>query len=206
MTFLGIIPLQDVTRAGEAIEAIEAPPVDATFLVGLALVALLCTLLAVLFQLLVRLQRQAQDLAPLSNLESIEKAVRGLAEERGDLELRRLEHVLIDIRDGQRRLEERLLAVVESLQSREVVVDSGPVVELGGGGRLAERVTGRLISLGFERIEIVTPFEDLERIVDGDGEVVVEARRGGAPHKGRVILRDGAITDVRMRDGYEAFP
>lgn len=186
----------------------EAGGLDPTLLVGLVLVALLGTLLVVLFQLQARLQKQPSELEPLAHLPRIEAAVRRLAEEREDLDLRRLEHVLIDIRDGQRRLEERLIGVVESLQTREVVVESrdGAPLELSGGGRLAERVTGRLLSMGFERIEILTPFDELERLTDGDGEVLVEARRGGAPHKGRVLFREGAISDVRMRDGYEAFP
>lgn len=181
---------------------------DPTLLVGLVLVALLGTLLVVLFQLQARLQKQRSELEPLSHLARIEAGVRRLAEERDDLDLRRLEHVLIDIRDGQRRLEERLIGVVESLQTREVVVDSadGRTLELPGSSRLAERITGRLLAMGFERIEILTPFDELERLTDGDGEVVVEARRAGAPHKGRVLLREGAISDVRMRDGYEAFP
>ena len=41
---------------------------------------------------------------------------------------------------------------------------------------------------------------------DGDGVVRVEARRGGMAHKGQVLLREGSIADVRLRDGYDAFP
>jgi hypothetical protein len=72
---------------------------------------------------------------------------------------------------------------------------------------LGERITTRLLAMGFERIEVLTPLEQLEHLqAGGEGEVLVEARRAGAHHKGRVLVKDGAICDVKLRDSYEAFP
>ena len=70
---------------------------------------------------------------------------------------------------------------------------------------LAERVTDRLLALGYDRIEFITAPEELE-LDGGEGEVRIEARRGGAPHKGRVTVRDGKIVDVQLRSSYEIFP
>lgn len=178
---------------------------DATWIVGSVLVGLVTALLVLIFQVRERLEQERTDLEPLAHLKSIEAAVRRLAEERNGLDLRRVEHVLIDLRDAQRRLEERLIGAFERLQAVDVVVPARAALETPRG-RMAERVTARLLAMGFERIEILTPADEIERVTDGDGEIVVEARRGGAAHKGRVTLRDGTIADVRMREGYEAFP
>jgi len=189
-----------------ALLALAGADLDPTLVVGLVLVALIGALALLVFQVRERLARQRGELEPLAHLKAIEAAVRRIAEQRDGLDLRRLEHVLIDIRDAQRRLEERLIATFESQQAQDVVLPQRPLVDAARGGRLAERITARLLAMGFERIEILTPADEFERLIDGDGEVVVEARRGGAPHKGRVALRDGSISDVRMREGYEAFP
>ena len=180
---------------------------DPAIVVGLAVLAALAVVLVLCFWIHARLQRERDGLQALGSLPAIEAAVHRLADEQGGLDLRRLEHVLIDIRDGQRRVEERLMRLVESLQAREESPAPAPAAPpAAASGRLAERVTGRLIAMGFERIEILTPFDELEGLAEGDGEVLVEARRGGSPHKGRVLVRDGSIAEVRMRDGYEAFP
>lgn len=179
---------------------------DPLLLVGVALLVIAGAVAALLHRLHRSVQRLSEELAPLRRLESVEGALNKLVAGGDDLELRRLEHVLIDIRDGQRRLEERLLGTVESLAKRDLLQPQAPPTEGTRGAHLAERITSRLLSLGFERIELLTPFDDLEGLAQGEAEVLVEARRGAAQHKGRVILRDGGIVDVRMRDTYEAFP
>lgn len=145
------------------------------------------------------------ELRKLSTLESIDAALGRLASERSDLDLRRLEHVLIELRDGGRRLEDAWLASSQSSRSLEAPERSPdrPV-------SLAERVTNRLLALGYERVRLVTAAEELEALArqagGGDGDIVVEARRNGAPCKGRVLLRSGALTEVEIRPAYSVFP
>lgn len=175
------------------------PGPDTTLVVGLVVFAVLAAVAGGVVVLALRLQRQREALAPLARLEAIEGLLRQLSDHEGELDLRRLEHVLIDLRDGQRRLEDRLLRLLESRQPGGA--SGGPVAGLG------ERVTTRLLALGYERIEILSEGEELEAVESGgEGEVRVEARRGGALHKGRVRIEDGTIRDVRLRDSYEAFP
>jgi hypothetical protein len=151
--------------------------------------------------------RALGDLARrLEALEEIRHALARLVSDRGDLDLRRVEHVLLELRDGQKRLEDALLSRLQSprpLDARE----GAPGV---GRADLGERVTNRLLALGYERIRLVTTPEDLERLgasgAEASGEVVVEARRGGALCKGRVLLRRGALTDVQIQPAYKLFP
>jgi hypothetical protein len=181
----------------------------------------------------VRARRIEERLGLLQSLERIDAALARFSESHAELDLRRLEHVLIDLRDGQRRVEERLLAVVEAAHSGALAREShtgafaqGPGEAAGTPGRegvpalpappgaaarstagaLAERAVTRLLALGYERIGIVTPEAELAALSDADGEILVEARRDGAPCKGRVLLRGGRIADVQMQAAYSIFP
>jgi hypothetical protein len=101
----------------------------------------------------------------------------------------------VDIRDGGRRLEERWLAAAERPE--------------GHGDRglpLVERIRARLLSLGFERIEILTPSEYHAGILESGGDVLVEARRSGASYKGKVRVEDGLITEAKLRPSHAIFP
>lgn len=182
---------------------------------ALALCVLVGLGIVLLYALLMRLREIEGRALELSHLAKIESKLVELAQAPADLDLRRLEHVLIDIRDGQRRVEGRMLAVLEQLQAERVhssgegAVSPAATGMLSGalsGPHLSDRLTSRLLALGFERIEFLTPAEKLAELFEEDGDVLVEARRGGVPYKGRVVLADGAISDVQLRPSYQIFP
>lgn len=189
-----------------------APPSDSpahAMIETLALI-LLATIAGLLWAMVSRQRTVESRLARLDRLDEIKRQVARIAEAGGDLELRRLEHVLIDIRDGQKRLEERLLQLAESPRG-----EGGPEAE---GARapgeperqppahLSERITNRLLAMGYERIRVLTPLEELAALVEGDGDVQVEARRAGAVCKGRVALRSGVISGVELKASHAMFP
>jgi hypothetical protein len=174
----------------------------------LLLVVALCAIgaLAGIWAIVARL-RELESLARrLEGLEEIRHSVARLAADRGDLDLRRLEHVLLELRDGQKRLEDALLARLQSPRSLE----QPDRIPGGMPASLAERVTNRLLALGYERVRLVTPAAELEQLASseggGSGELVVEARRDGVLCKGRVLLRRGALTDVEIQPAYKLFP
>ncbi len=140
----------------------------------------------------------------LDALQEIDHKLARLVADREDLDLRRIEHVLLDLRDTQRRLEDALLRAFEA---RSLPSPSGrelatvPLPE-----SIGERVVNRLLSLGYEQVEIVTRFEKLAELARSDGEVLVEAKREGVLHKGRVSLRLGRLADVEMTPAYSIFP
>jgi len=151
--------------------------------------------------------RQLETVARhLQAVEEIRHGLTRLVADRGDLDLRRVEHVLLELRDGQKRLEDALLARVQSprpLHAPESSLVGAPI-------SLAERVTNRLLALGYDRVRLVTAAEELDRLGsaegEADGEIVVEARRDGVLCKGRVRLRRGALTDVEVQPAYKLFP
>jgi hypothetical protein len=122
--------------------------------------------------------------------------------QRESVDLRRIEQVLQEMRDGSKRLEDTLLRALTAARG------SSAGGELAGSSPidLGERVTNRMLALGYERVVIVTPREQFEGIFRGGGEVLVEARRDGAPCKGKAVFRGGALVDVAMQSAYATFP
>ena len=175
-------------------------------------IILLTAITGFLWAMVNRQSRLEGRLSRLDRLDEIRNQVTRIADAGGDLELRRLEHVLIDIRDGQKRLEERLLNLAETARKElNLEPDSSPVrrdPERPSGPNLSERIINRLLVMGYERIVLVTPFDELTAILEagGDGEVLVEARRAGAVCKGRVVLRGASIAAVELKGTHAMFP
>jgi hypothetical protein len=152
-----------------------------------------------IWMLVQRSREIERALARLDTLEEIRTALSKLITDREDLDLRRIEHALLEIRDGQKRVEDALLRAVQSGRPGGVAIPPS-------SSELAERVTNRLLAQGYERVVIVTAREELEAILAKGGEVLVEARRAGAACKGKVHVRGGALMDVEMQSAYAAFP
>ncbi len=134
-----------------------------------------------------------------------------LVTERGDIDLRRLEHVLIDQREALTRLEDALLTTVEQAiaQRASESRSAAPVNETPPRGRadeLGERIVNRLLAMGYERVHLAAPKADLEALDPARGEVLVEAQKLGVVYKGSVVLSEGRITDVDLEPPYAIFP
>ncbi len=158
-----------------------------------------------------RLKRAEAAFERLSRLDEIAANLKALTVREDDLDLRRLEHVLIDIRDGQRRVEDRLLALVEARANESLtgVAASTSALQPAGaaaGGAMTDRIVTRLLALGYERITFVTNASDIARIASEGGAITIEARRDGAACKGRVIVADGRIDDLQIQSAYSTFP
>jgi uncharacterized membrane protein YccC len=141
----------------------------------------------------------------LDALEELAGHTARLAADRDDIDLRRIEHVLIDLRDAQRRVEDAFLRNVE--EGARARRDESAAI--AGEHTLPERVTDRLHSLGYERVQLVSSPEELAAVVEAEpaeGTVLVEAYRQGVLHKGRVIVRDGRIVDQDLRSSHSIFP
>lgn len=203
--------IQDELQAIQEVQTAAAPlDLQLLLLAGIFLSSL--GVLALLGLLLARHREQAARLAKLEALDGIERRLaefKPLSSENGEFDLRRVEHALIDLREGQKRFEERLLQVLEAAQARPALGTDYAPLAAPTGTHLAERVFGRLIALGYEQVQLVTPLEEISKLSQGgdvEGEIRVEARRSGAPHKGRVMVSQGVITDVQLQSVYSIFP
>ena len=124
--------------------------------------------------------------------------------------VRRIEHVLLDLRDTQKRLEDGIMRTIESgrAQATDTAGTSAlvPAASAHSPISIGERVTNRLLAMGYERVQIITRAEKLVELASKDGEVMIEARRDGVLHKGRVLMRGGRMSDVELHPAYSIFP
>ncbi|MBK7877233.1 MAG: hypothetical protein IPJ77_16070 [Planctomycetes bacterium] len=172
----------------------------------LALLGLAVGVLVLLTRLVQRLEAIERRLGSSEQVATIASAVQELARAHAELDVRRVEHVLIDIRDGQRRVEDRLIGALESQGGRPVSASALEPVHQALQSTLPERIVTRLLALGYERIQFVTPVSEVQKLSAADGEVAVEARRDGAACKGRVLVKNGAIADLQLQSAYSIFP
>jgi hypothetical protein len=193
------MPLDGSEASEQAAAALEAWLLAS--LPGLAAALLLVAAAGAVaaFLLLRRVGELARLGARLDALGEIQGLLARHVGQRGDLDLRRIEHALLEMRDGQRRLEALLLRTVEGARS-------GTAGAAPAGG-LAERVIDRLLVLGYERVQLVTPLAELQAAAGaGELEVLIEAHRNGVLCKGRARLRSGTLVDVDMKPAYTTFP
>ena len=175
---------------------------EATFALLFVLVAVALAGVALLWLIVGRLRALESRVAVLERIEDIQASLARLLQERDDLDLRRMEHLLVDLRETQERLEDALLRTVEGARARSETQAIVPHTSEDVG----ERIVNRLLALGFERVQIVTRSEKLIELAQNGGEVLVEARRQGVLHKGRVVIRGGRISDVEVHPAYSIFP
>jgi len=190
------MPLQDV---------VPAPLVpgwwpEAVLWLGLALLVAGAVAAAGVWSVVRRLERLRGELRRLETLDELQRNVARWLAERDDLDLRRIEHILIDLRDGSRRVEEQLL------RAGELRAEASDTLVPAVAPSVGERVVNRLVALGYERVELVTPFQELEAMAASGGDVVVEARREGVLCKGRVRVRAGRIEAVQLQPALSVFP
>lgn len=175
---------------------------EAVLWLGIGLLGAVVAAAVAAWALVKRLDRLRAELAVLESLRELERKLEQWLARRDDLDLRRIEHLLIDLRDGSKRVEELFL---RSQEERASSAGSGALVPVSPAG-LGERVINRLHALGYERIELVTPHQEVESFARGDGEIVVEARREGVLCKGRVRVRGGRIDAVQLQPAFPIFP
>lgn len=181
-------------------------PPEALPWIALALLAAVVAGTATLAVLLARLAAKERASGNDAQLAEIAATLKSIASAQTGLDLRRLEHVLIDLRDGQKRVEDRLLATLEARSSGGASSTALEPVSGALANSLSERIVTRLLALGYERIQFVTPVSDVQKFSAADGDVLVEARRDGAACKGRVLVRSGTIADLQIQSAYSIFP
>jgi hypothetical protein len=185
-------------------------PSDLSISLLVATGAVLAAVVALQIHAAAAVRRLERRLGSLDRLQAMEAALQKLYEREAAIDLRRTEHVLLDVRDQVQRLEERLLAIAER-QTRATLERPGADLVAAPQGAAAasvvtDRILARLLALGYERIRIVTNADDLARLASAEGDAIVEARRDGALCKGRVRVAHGLVGSIEVQPAYSAFP
>ncbi len=184
-----------------------APSDPQTFLVVVA-AAVGGSIVALQFVLVASLRRLEKRLGSLDRLQGLEAALQKLAEREAAIDLRRTEHVLLDVRDQVKRLEERVMSLSERGARAATSTDLVPTASTpaSASSLVTDRILTRMLALGYERIQIVTNGDDLATLSTSEGDAIVEARRDGALCKGRVRVAHGQVGAVQVQPAYSAFP
>jgi len=166
------------------------------------------SIVALQFVLLASIRRLEKRLGSLDRLQGLETALQKLAEREAAIDLRRTEHVLLDVRDQVKRLEERVMSLSERGARAGLSTDlvSTTATPAAASSLVTDRILTRLLALGYERIQIVTSGDELAALSAGEGDAIVEARRDGALCKGRVRVAHGQVGAVQVQPAYSAFP
>ncbi len=179
---------------------------EGIFWLAIVAVLLLAGIATALGLFMKRLRETSQWAERLAVLDELQHSLDRLISDRDDLDLRDLEHVLIDIREGQKHLDDALMRFAEKTLAKES--NEAVLVPAERSEHLVERVTNRMLAMGYDRIEIASAADEVEDLAQaaGDGEVLVEARRDGVLHKGRVRVRNGRLQEVEVQPTYSIFP
>ena len=71
---------------------------------------------------------------------------------------------------------------------------------------VVQAIRANLSAQGYTHVEIITSPADMDAELLGSGQMTVEAKRGGAIFKGRVLLEDGQVVDAQLRPSHQIFP
>ncbi len=171
-------------------------------LAGLLLLTLGVALLVWIASLLLRLLTDGAGQKPREvdedRWQGLEKQLTSLREAQDSgMDLRRVEHLLVDLRESLQRLHHAWREEADRASARGAEDGSWP---------LPDRIRARVLAMGFQRIELLPPEQGWSHLESTGGEVLVEARRGGTPYKGRVEVRDGHLGEVQLRPAHNMFP
>jgi hypothetical protein len=208
------LPPADPSVAGSGLGWLQ-PWLGLALLAGLAAAVVYLQRLARATEALGEQARQAG-----AQIESLHASLARFAATREDLDLRRLEHLLVDLRDQGARTEETLLRAVQNARVGELGFGASTDGRASAAAAAAgvasssaawvERIENRLLSLGYGQIQVFLEREQLGQLDDASGRepvsVPVEALRREVLHKGCVRVRAGRIVDVELNPPYAMFP
>ena len=148
-----------------------------------------------------RLSSLELRLERLDDLDKLGQRVQRLAGELDRKELNaHLQAKLTEISESDRRLRAALSELTRKVADLEPAPEGDAARPAVGPEDLARE---HLASLGYERVRLLS---DLGSLSGRSGKVVFEASRGGAAHKGQVVVDEGVVRDVTTRSAYSAFP
>ena len=139
-------------------------------------------------------------------LESLARSLEGREAGAGHGEADRVVAALEELRAAHdasaREMADRLQEALAALAARGA---GGPSTGAAAASP-TEATRAHLEALGYTDVTVVTPAEELTAERLADGAVIVEARREGATHKGKVLFKGGAPVEVQLQNGHGMFP
>lgn len=117
----------------------------------------------------------------------------------------KLEQLHLDLQDLQevtRRSAESFVTIPSSPPIRTASGEEGIIA--APATRIVAVIESRLLELGYRNIRLLGDLDGVE--LSDEVEVQVEAQRNGMPVKGRVVTRNGSVSDVHIQTVAQSFP
>lgn len=163
---------------------------------------------------MVRFEEHLQKLAGIRSLDERLKAlddrVRSLTESvdkkgmgRVTEQLDRIHDDLEDLREATQQVGESVVQIPSSPAGDGHASDRPGANEVPAN-RIVAVIETRLLQLGYRNLRLLGDLTDAQ--FTDEIEVQVEAERNGMPCKGRVVMRNGSVSDVHVQTVAQAFP
>lgn len=164
---------------------------------------------------LVRFEQHLKELASLRSLDerlkSLDDRVRTMSEGpsgqglgRISTQLERLHDDLEDLREATDRMGEAVVKIPASQPVAAAGLYHEGSVDASPSSRIVAVIEARLLQLGYRNLRLLGDLSGAE--FSDEVEVQVEAERNGMPVKGRVIARNGSVSDVHIQTVAQSFP
>ena len=166
---------------------------------------------------LVRFEEHLRKLAGIRGIDErlaqLDERVQGLAEATEQHGLGRitqqldvLHEDLEDLREATKRVGEAVVTIPASVASVPVNSDGSAQdpSQATPAARIVALIEARLLQLGYRRLRLLGDLGDAQ--FTDEVEVQVEAERNGMPCKGRVVARNGSVSDVHIQTVAQSFP
>ena len=167
-----------------------------------------------------RVARLDQHLRQLAGLESIDERLKSIDDRVASLgddagksglsqvssQLQQLHEDLADVREATESLREHSTIAAPASGQRDSV---GSTWDFSGqhqppATRIVAVIETRLLQLGYRDLRLLGDLSGVE--FTDEIEVQIEGRRNGMPCKGRVVMRNGSVSDVAMQAVTQSFP
>jgi len=139
-------------------------------------------------------------------LQSLARATEAQAGAEGSRDTDRILAALADLQAAQsasaQAVADRLQEALAALAASGAGGGAAQVAALGPLEAAREYLQG----LGYSDVKVVTPAAEITPELLAGGAVVVEARREGATHKGKVLFEAGSPSDAQLQGGHGMFP
>jgi DNA repair exonuclease SbcCD ATPase subunit len=165
----------------------------------------------------IRMARFEEHLKELAGIRSLDERLRSIEEKVGALgqsaerdglirvtrQLDQLHEDLEDLREATERVGEATVSLPAMAARAEGAADySGP--NQPAATRIVAIIETRLLQLGYRDLRLLGDLKGVD--FTDEVEVQVEAMRSGMPCKGRVVVRNGSVSDVALQTAAQAFP
>lgn len=154
-----------------------------------------------------RLVRFESYLREIAGLRQLNERLQGVSDSLKRVSISTLEDRVDMVHAELREIREAALRLERTFSERPVAIEAPALTTeptLSEADRVRTVVESRLLALGYGSLHILTDLNTVS--LDEGGEVTVECEKAQIAHKGKVVVGNGGVRDVRLQSVTQSFP